>query len=227
MQIQKLLHLCIPLAFSILSNAQTVSEEYRPLPLGAQGVISIPGVLDLFEGVNSNKKQIPIRKQPNLNSPLVMTLQSGSDCSYRTISELDNRAVVYFQIPGWYQIKTRLGMGWISSKFAGKFTSLDNLLHGGYLTDEWDGILRSSPSINSKPLEIKWITPNYPGINEPPGIKVISFEWSEGQLWVHIILTKIIPCSSDVKCLNEDLPGWVPAYSPKGMLIIWFFPLGC
>jgi len=210
---------------SHLLLAQTSDVQFGALPQKAIGVL----YLSIFpnEGVaKPNLKPISVRINPNKNSKIIINLHSPNDVlESREIEYEHSAAIALNQSNGWFQIETRLGKGWVSGKDVEKFVRVESLFYGKmtYLRyDEWDGILFESPVPTAKRKDIKWVKPR----NDNTDAEFIEWKQSSGRSWIKVRLLSKVYCD-DARVLKQDIVGWIPAYSLKGNLVMWFFSRGC
>jgi len=223
----KIFHPLLLSFFFALQTAIAQSEEidFQPLPRSAIGVLH----LSIFpiEGItNKTSKSIPVRKAPDFASPLVMVLKSKNDLtSTREVDYEHSAAVVFIRKQDWYQVATRFGKGWISGKDAGDFIAVEKIFYSrmSFLrAEEWNGVIYPTPSLSKKPIPINWKT-HHKGDSD-----ATFLEWKvvEGQPWIRVRLLAKAYCE-DITVLDRDIVGWIPAYSQKGNLVMWYYSRGC
>ena len=199
-------------------------QPHTPPEIGVQGALWL-SIFPVEGGFDVPATAIPVRKAPDVTSPLIMTIKVPSDVNSREIEYEANAALAYNQYPGWFQIKTRMGLGWVAEKNTLRFDPIEKLLLGKmtYLAkDEWDGTIYESASFSSKRIQITWKQTEmgaYPA-------NLLGQKWSGGQLWLNVLLPKKEICT-DATVLDADTRGWVPAYSLKGNLVMWLYSRGC
>jgi len=221
-----LLMFAVPQGVGWSQSVDFESSTYMPLKRDSIGVASVPGILPSTEDEVKKTRPVIVRTNPSKNASLLIKLQTRRDLETRETRYEGGDAVVYEIQDGWFRVRTKAGMGWISKSDAGDFTPTAQLVHYGYLTPEWDGVLYQEPSTTSKHVPIRWIAKNYPNEGDRPGMNVKTFLVKEGTTWIQITLSTEIPCSGDL-CLRKPVTGWVRAYSKTGFLIVWFDPKGC
>ena len=213
------------LALSSGLNAQSIDSLYQPLPRAAVGVIHL-SIFPIEGKLKANSKLISVRKSPSTTAPTLMVLHSESDVlEVREINYEHSAAVVFERKSPWYQIETRSGKGWISAKDSEGFIPVESLLSGrmSFLRfDEWDGSIYGSPSTSSKPIQINW------KVSRTGDTDAEFLEWKviDGKPWIRVKLLAKAYCD-DTTVLNKDTIGWLPAYSSKGNLVMWFYSRGC
>ena len=221
--LSSILFIALAPILTLQAQSQVEIDPDRSLPRSAHGLI----YLNIFpvEGIKSDKAQnIPARKSPDSSSPLVMMIKSPTDISSRGVGN-SSAAVVYGQAPGWYQVQTRFGKGWLSRKLTESFVPVECLLKDGstYLRDdEWDGVIFESSSTTSRILKIESLQKDV----KPSNAEFLEWKWSEGQPWIQVKLLAI-PHDGEPPILKADITGWIPAYSTTGYLVMWFYPFGC
>ena len=215
----------VVLALSSGLNAQSNDSRYQPLPRTAVGVIHL-SIFPIEGELKSKSKQISVRKSPSTTAPILMVMHSENDVlAAREINYEQSAAVVFKRKATWYQIETRSGKGWISEKDSEGFIPVESLLSGRTTflwLNEWDGSIYGSPSTFSKPIQIKWKVPR----GDDTSAEFLEWKVINGKPWIRVKLLTKVYCD-DITVLNKDLIGWIPAYSPKGNLVMWFYSRGC
>jgi len=215
--------------FLTLSPFTLYSQQQLPFPnIGMPVSSSAKGLLDLgdisnFGGeITLKTLKIPIYRSPTTSSKVILTLKSITQTEYKEMqTSAKSMPVAYDHQNEWYKIRTITGDGWIASKYVSQFIPLEKIVVTGCLMEEWNGFLYSKPSYTSTRFKPKWIRPGFPQECDLVGIKVIESKWIDGRLWLQVLISSIIPCSSDFKCLDKDLPGWIPAFTKSGLLVVW------
>ncbi len=215
------------LTISISLKAQSNDSLFQPLPRAAVGVIH----LSIFPTEGERKvtsKQISVRKSPSTSAPLLLILHSENDVlAAREIDYEHSAAVVFARKSNWYQIETRSGKGWISAKDSEGFIPVESLLRDKMSFiwfNEWNGSIFGTPSTSSKPIKIK-LKRELPQV---VGLDAEFLEWKviNGEPWIRVKLLAKMYCD-DITVLKIDTIGWLPAYSSKGNLVMWFYSRGC
>jgi hypothetical protein len=200
-----------------------ISEPLGSFPKNAHGILH----LSLFSNQGLTKpdvRSIPVRKEPDPTSQLVMMLRLQQDVLKCEVEYERNAALVFGQTPGWFQIQTKYGKGWVSQNHVGDFISIESLLSNSmtYLeTSEWDGFLYSLPNFSSEIVIYHALFEGKPSL-----ARFLEWKWSNGQPWIKVTLLSNDICSGE-NLLESEVSGWIPAYTRKGNLIMWIYPRGC
>jgi len=130
-------------------------------------------------------------------------------------------AVVRERRPDWYRLALRDGRSaWVRAADAGAFHSLAELLTNrlGYLGAQWDGWVWPASGAGH-PVTV----PRVAGDEQP--VTVIGSEEVGGSLWLQVELLDRSPCDGPGERIIQT--GWVPAFTPAGMPVAWFYARGC
>ncbi len=197
----------------------------------AHGVVA----LGVFTGTGMDgpldaKPQGPVRlvtvySTPNSGATVLLKLSRVDDVDSVDVSCGIHAAVVYDRRPGWYQIKTRAGRGWVAQAESGVFTAVEDLVRDtrSYLivAPQWNRLLFRQPSLSAAS-----VTATAPATDVQAGqvpATLLEWKWVEGQVWIKI---RIHPLSFDDPASIEDQKsgtvGWLPAYH-ENQFIMWFF----
>ena len=217
-------------ALGLRAQAMPLEDPHGSVPFGVQGVVFL-AIYPQEGEMDPKARPVPVRKAPDAAAPLVMMAKAPEDLASREVGYEYSAALVYGQQPGWYLVRTRYGKGWISDKNAQGFKPLEGLSagHMSYLVrEEWNGRLYESPSLAAKPVELHLggALLNYDNTDAD----VLEWKWSEGQLWIRVRILGKGYCSGEEETEKEmaaDPTGWVPAYSARGNLVMWFYSRGC
>ena len=226
---------CLSIAINVKAENLTSSSreidgpritDNQPNMIGLLELPSIFGVADPNGPPGStlpfNKKPIKIYSAPSINAAVIKLLESRDDLALKEHGYEVFSVVTYQQKEGWYFIgikKNTLNKGWISPKDAGKFRPYDELIVTGltYLTNEWDGIIRKIPAINSSSESLIKLSARH--------VRIIATKKVNNKLWLHIELLNPGWCTlEEPKVINK---GWIPAFSSKGHPNVWFYSRGC
>jgi hypothetical protein len=117
--------------------------------------------------------------------------------------------------------------GWLPARNAYDFDPLDELLGRNmtYATNGWDKILHPSPDRSAPGFDVGPILPP----RDAPSWYVCDMRIDEtrrvgDELWLKVsIVTNWCECGE----LNILRQGWIPAFSPNGVLSVWIYARGC
>lgn len=169
-----------------------------------------------------NKKSIRIYSAPSINSTVIKLVECKNDLELKEHGYEVLSAVAYQQKKGWYLIgikNNKLNKGWITPNDAGKFRPYEELIVNSltYLTNEWDGIIRKVPAINSNFESLIKLSTGH--------VRIIATKKVDNKLWLQIELLNPGWCTlEDPQVINK---GWIPAFSLKDHPNVWFYSRGC
>jgi hypothetical protein len=212
-----------------VSSAQVGTSPIQTVtPRRVIGLVELPGLFGVSDprglpGQVPAAEPAPVRvfAAPLDDSPLLVV----NDPEKLQVAEHayeETSAIAYAQQNGWYEI----GL------------SLEQLIaDGGYVTLQWDRVLRDAPTqasgprlIPGTPEQISDIVQQderarsfWPG-QEPRAFTVLEAQKIGDELWLRIDL-KTGRC--EVAVPETVASGWIPAYSPSGLLNVWFHSRGC
>lgn len=186
------------------------------------GLLELPHLLGEAEGAT-----------PTLRKPLPIYARHGDSQPSRSVSTSQNlqtrevgyelpAAVVREQRAGWFRIALSDGRdGWVRAEDAGSFHGIAALLVNRltYLTEHWDGWVWPASGAGHPAKEEK----RSPAREQPA--RIVGSEVVGDSLWLQVEVLDRDGCQGTPP--NVIHGGWVPAYTPDGELVAWFYSRGC
>ncbi len=193
------------------------------------GLLEIPSIFGIADPngppgsvLPFTKKSIKIYSAPTINSKIIKLIERQDDLELKEHGYEVFSVITYQQKEGWYLIglkNNKLNKGWVSPKDAKKFRPYKELIVDSltYLTNEWDGIIRETPKINSNSESSRELSTR--------DVRIIETQKVNNKLWLKIELLNHGWCTlEDPKVIKK---GWIPAFSSKGHPNVWFYSRGC
>ena len=210
----------------ICQDSQFQGEMKRPILMSIQGFLTLKTVFPREGVMQKPKASVPVRKLPSSSAPLLMMLISPTEVISTETSYESSQVNVYARNRDWFLVYTKNGKGWINTKNADGFTSINHMILFGftYLNQYWDRNLYLSSSFNSELVKIEFSSTE--GSSNEFTAKCKDVKWFEGMLWLHIIIDAKNPCDG-TPIFKTGSEGWVPAYDPLGRLVISWYSRGC
>lgn len=194
------------------------------------GLLELPSVLNLDEpGADSPPPRLPTRPvaaraEPASDAPVVARIAAPQDVRTAEYTYERKAAIVREQRAGWYRILLAGGRsGWVRREDAGAFHPVAELLvdHLAYLNEHWDGWVWPDPGAG---FPVRSPVKKRDGRQEY-AVNVLGVQDLAGTLWLRVEVLSASPCGEGSPTVTNR--GWVPAYTPEGKLIAWFFSRGC
>jgi hypothetical protein len=115
------------------------------------GIVEVPRLFELdAEGQRTPPKSpVLLRARPTPDSAVVAAIPSAEAVETHEYGYEEAGALVYERERGWNLVRTTANVtGWLAPEDAGPFHSTETLLEDGltYLTDAWDGFVRTAPA---------------------------------------------------------------------------------
>lgn len=185
------------------------------------GLLELPGLLPAPEATPAPGRAVTLRTAPADDAPALASVRRPAELATREYSYEASGAVVNAARAGWYRLRLADGRdGWLRATDAGAFHSLSALVVDrlNYLTRHWDGWVWPSPGAGhpQPPRRV-------PGDEQP--VRVLASESIGDTLWLQVEVLDRDPCQDGEA--NAVHAGWVPAYTPAGALVAWFYSRGC
>lgn len=192
------------------------------------GLLELPSVLNLDEpGAESPPPRLPspplaVRDEPNDAARVIHQISSAQDVVTLEFTYERKAAVVRERREGWYRVAlddTR--SGWVAAE-VGVFHPVAELLVNrlNYLNQHWDGWIWPEPGAGL-PVQIA-VAKELP--RESP-VNIVETQILADTLWLRVEVLSSDPCAGGTPGIRAS--GWVPAFTPRGKLIAWFYSRGC
>lgn len=172
-----------------------------------------------------NPVPVPVYAAPEAGAAKVAEPDHPDDFQYQEYTYEGAAAVVYQQVPGWYQIALSDGQKvWLSAKSAGEYLPIGELLtqRPAYLNEHWDRKLWESPYIykgwNSR-------LPHVEGDRVEHAVRIKAYQQTPNGLWLQIETLSTNGCGGGVPRVVDQ--GWIPAYATTGQLVAGYHSRGC
>lgn len=235
-------HKALVAAFLVISNTTAIvaaplrSQKPGEKPVKTSkliiGLLELPSIFlpnesDVAADAALTVNQQPIRAHAkrSAESTIVAIIQGPDDIETREDPYKRACAVVYDILNSWYLIGVksygRKLKGWVYVENSNAFKTLGSLMlladNSGYVTQEWDGELWTTPSDRSK---VRLLT--RPATRD---FTVVDTKGHFDELWLKVEF------SERVSCDWKELPpvvaeGWIRAYNKSGKLQFWYYPRG-
>ncbi len=183
---------------------------------------AIVGLLDI--AALSHTDNVPLFAKPDSADKPESHIRSYDDVQHRESGYEVDAALVYAIANDWYKVKRSDGsFAWLGPDAAGTYWPLESLLPNrlNYLTDQWNRLLW--PMLGAGlPSRLSYAGENRP--REQP-VNVLAAERIGGSLWLEVEVLKSSPCESGDS--RATARGWIPAYSPQGEPVAWYYSRGC
>lgn len=222
---------CLIGSMLLAASVRAQQEEEQDRRRYMIGLLEIPSVLGPFMSLDSerptSKRAVKIYSAPTAQSKIIAVIDDPEKIASTKLSSEEIGAPAYKKRDGWYLIGLEEGnaRGWISPTDAGAFIPVDRLFieRLAYLNEHWDKRLWSLPErgSSSRRLRLK-------GERTPPeyDVNITGTKRVGGKLWLRVEVLGPGRCRG----LNEPrviARGWVPAFTPRGELIAWYYSGGC
>jgi hypothetical protein len=218
-------------AAEVLTHLQALTSGYAaPSPPSGQPVLPLPGdphaelrgllALPALTAGPTPQRGLTLYRAPDTESAVLAEVSRLDELMTRELAGEQPAAVVAARRDGWYELTLRDGRrGWVPASDAGAFRDLAALLTNrlNYLTAEWDGWLWPSSGAG------------YPAKgprsgNETPA-RIVGSETVGDTLWLQVEVLDRSPCDGPGERVVQG--GWVPAFTPAGKLVAWYYARGC
>lgn len=209
--------------FVRIGDAPSNSDDASTPPPPLVGVVELPAIFQPEQSPRSLpvEQAIPVHTSPDASSPLVGTIRFAHDVESIEFDYEFRGALAYGRSSDWVLVALpgdTASLGWIPPDHTGTLHSLDTLFLGrlAYLTSEWSGELRVSPSYRAVNAPLPQ--------NATTEVDVVGAVARRDGVWLRVQVLGPGRCEGDPAVVAE---GWVPALTLSGRRAVWHHSRGC
>jgi hypothetical protein len=204
------------------SDPRTTQTPRLPVPGDPRA--RLVGLLELRREIAATpvaEVSVTAYAAPAPDAARVAVIRDARDVVTREYDYEGPGAVVEEQRGEWFRIALASGKSvWVRASDCGPFYPLAELVVNRltYLNAHWDGWVWPSAGAGYPQT-----APRNPGREQP--VNIVAAEKIGDSLWLQVEVLDGDPC--DGKPAKVVHGGWVPAYTPDGEPIAWFYSRGC
>jgi hypothetical protein len=193
------------------------------------GLVELPGLFGTPDPdgppgalLPGEPRPVPLHAEPEAGSVRLATVSTADSLEWLEFDYEAPAAVAYGVTAGWVRVALREGdgrrYGWVPPEHHGTLHRLGTLLEEGlaYMTSDWDGLLRETPSTTSTASRLERVTE----------VNVVQVIEVGGVTWLQVELLAPGRCQA-AAAPAVVATGWVPALADDGMPNAWFHSRGC
>lgn len=219
---------------ALLGSAACVGVRQKQPMDRVVGIVEVPGFFGGPGKENPPKtKALRLFQKPSFFSQVAGVIHSGGELDHEEFDYEAPGALVFAQsglrFRPWYYVKGEKVSGWLPPSDAARFHSYESLVRERltYLVADWDGRVWDAPGYDQpsrRPPLPKRTAADHPRTR--CGVDVQDSRTVQGQLWFKVQL-RSLPDPDPGSREWRGACGWVPAYSARGEIRVWFFSRGC